>query len=307
MSKELITTGGIDWANEKMIATLKATVAQGATNEEFAMFAELCKATGLNPFKREIWFIKDKQGRVTIMAGVQGFYGIANGRPEFDGIETEIIEANGKLLKAVARVYRKDRSRPMVAEAYYSEYAKSYGNWQAMPRVMLSKCAESMALRKSFPQQMNGVYTQEEMPPEFGANAVDITPKTPAQRADEAAAKFGLDSRAERAKAAGIEPAERVRVGAPIPQAPKEDLYYKARPPMTDEDIDKFNKKMGDAGAEWCDELIAWKATDAFRATKLSKAQKLKPISFTYAELMEIEKQNKEIAEDTADDLPEQF
>src|SRR5690606_31505852 len=87
--------------------------------------------------------------------------------PQFDGIETELAEESGRIIKAVAKVYRKDRSRPMTAEAYFAEYNKGYGNWKTMPRVMLSKCAESMALRKAFPQELNGLYTTEEMPREF--------------------------------------------------------------------------------------------------------------------------------------------
>lgn len=103
------------------------------------------------------------------MSGINGFYEIANRHPQFDGIETEVVEEQGKLIKAVARVYRKDRGRPMTAEAFNSEYNKGYGNWKNMPRVMLSKCAEAMALRKSFPQDLSGLYTSEEMPQEFSA------------------------------------------------------------------------------------------------------------------------------------------
>lgn len=152
--------------DSRTLEVIRQTVAKGATPEEFELFIQLCKSTGLNPFKREIWFIKTGQG-VQMMTGINGFYAIANSHSAFDGIETETIEQGDRLVKAVARVYRKDRSRPTTAEAYYSEFAKNYGNWKTMPRVMLSKCAESMALRKAFPQELNQIYSAEEMPAEY--------------------------------------------------------------------------------------------------------------------------------------------
>lgn len=178
----------IDYSDPKMIATLKATVAQGATNEEFAMFAELCKSTGLNPFKREVWFIKGKsytnkngqhvEGRVQMMTGLNGFLAIANRHPAYDGMECEVErDKNGQPVRAVAKVWRKDRKFPSIGEALWSEYYRPnpYGNkgvWEQMGSVMLAKCAKSLALREGFPQEMNGLYTEEEMPREYAATII---------------------------------------------------------------------------------------------------------------------------------------
>ena len=145
---------------------LLATVAKGATESEFQMFLEFCKSTGLNPFKKEIWFIKTGSG-VQMMTGINGFLTIANNHPQFDGMTVKIDEQDGKLVSATCTVYRKDRKYPSEATVYYSEYAKNSPIWRTMPRMMLQKVAKSVALREAFPQELNGMYTQEEMPAEY--------------------------------------------------------------------------------------------------------------------------------------------
>lgn len=161
----------VKWDNEQL-ELIKQTVAKGATNAELQMFVEFCKSTRLNPFKREIWFIKTPQG-VQIMTGIAGFLTIANAHPQYDGMEVSIQEDGGKLISATAKVYRKDRKYPSVATVYLKEYFKpsrtGNGLWEKMPRMMLQKVAKSVALREAFSQELAGLYTAEEMPPEYAA------------------------------------------------------------------------------------------------------------------------------------------
>ncbi len=189
----------INYDSTEVLQTIKNTVGRGSSDSEFLLFIQQCKATGLNPFKREVWLIpgKEKQNGdrtpAQIMTGINGFYAIANAHPLFDGIELEYgpeIVVELKAQKAPtktsvvapewveAKVFRKDRSRPQSARAYWREYSKDlvsyYGHptiWAQIPSVMLSKCAESMALRKAFPQELNGLYTQEEMPAEYASTS----------------------------------------------------------------------------------------------------------------------------------------
>ena len=58
----------------------------------------------------------------------------------------------------------------MEGEALLADYAKGFGLWKTAPRIMIKKVAESIALRKAFPQELNGLYTQEEMPSNFQAS-----------------------------------------------------------------------------------------------------------------------------------------
>ena len=162
MTNELTTTN-----NMEMLNTLRNTVAPGLTDPEFMLFAEMCKATGLNPATKEIWAIK-AGGRLQLMTGINGFLKIANSHPAYDGMEVEVErDDKGNLIAATAKVYRKDRRFPSIATAYMAEYGKQTPIWKQMPSIMLSKCAKSLAIREAFINELGGLYTAEEMPSEF--------------------------------------------------------------------------------------------------------------------------------------------
>lgn len=184
----------INYEDDKTIATLRATVASGLSDEEFLLFVHHCKGTGLNPFKKEVWATKGQgytnkrgewvEGKLQIMTGINGFVEIANNNPMFDGYQTGFLDKAGNyrtlayptndFIGAWCKVYRKDRKMPAEAVAMLSEYDQSLDNnysqrgiWRIKKRIMIEKCAMSLALRKAFPQQLNGIYTQEEMPGEY--------------------------------------------------------------------------------------------------------------------------------------------
>jgi len=159
----------VDFGDAAVVATLKATVAQGLTDAEFRLFAEHCRATKLNPFKKEIWAIK-AGGRLQLMTGINGYLAVANSHPQFDGMTVEVDDDESPS-KATCKVYRKDRKYPAEGVALMKEYRKDTPIWRQMPRVMLTKVAKSIALREAFPQELNGTYTAEEMPAEYGDGA----------------------------------------------------------------------------------------------------------------------------------------
>jgi phage recombination protein Bet len=164
MSNELTTQTN----SMEMLQALRNTVAPGLTEPEFRLFAEMCRATGLNPATKEIWAIK-AGGRLQLMTGINGFLKIANSHPSFDGMEVS-HEWDGKnLVSCTVKVHRKDRKFPAIATAYMAEYGKPTPIWKQMPSVMLAKCAKSLAIREAFIQELGGLYTAEEMPGSFAA------------------------------------------------------------------------------------------------------------------------------------------
>jgi phage recombination protein Bet len=151
--------------------------ANGASESEFAFLMEIAKARGLNPLLKQIHFVKrwDGQKKRDVWAaqvGIDGFRSIANKTGYYDGQdEPEYGPLNDKGFPqwAKVRVWRKGVSRPFVGLAYWAEFVqtKSDGHptrfWQEMPLNQLAKCAESLGLRKAFPEELGGLYSPEEM------------------------------------------------------------------------------------------------------------------------------------------------
>lgn len=166
-----------DW-NREQVETLKRLVAVDCTDAEFGLFAEVCKRTELDPFTRQIYAIK-RAGRLTIQTGIDGFRATAERTGQLDGQDgpywcgpdgawTEVWPDSREPFAAKVVVYRRDSQRGFTGIAHFSEYAQKKDGrltemWGKMPRTMIAKCAEALALRKAFPRQLSGLYTSDEM------------------------------------------------------------------------------------------------------------------------------------------------
>jgi phage recombination protein Bet len=148
----------IQWDDAQLLLTIKETVCRGATDAQFRMFIEVCKATGLNPFLKEIYFVPS----VGVMAGRDGYLRKANEDPQFDGMETRVERDERNIpIKAICSVWRKDRGHAVICEAYFNEYQKQSDVWKKYPSAMIAKVAEVLALKRSF--SINGVVTEDEI------------------------------------------------------------------------------------------------------------------------------------------------
>lgn len=176
-SKEVAAT--LPWSRDQ-IELIKTTVARGATDDELKLFLYTSQRTGLDPLTKQIHFVKRWDNRLrkgvgAIQTGIDGYRAIAERTGSLAGIDDAVYEVNAetqKPSKATVTVHRfvNGQRVSFTASARWNEYVPlnkeggvSSPLWNKMPFLMLGKCAEALALRKAFPNDLSGVYTTEEM------------------------------------------------------------------------------------------------------------------------------------------------
>jgi phage recombination protein Bet len=162
---------------------VRRTVAAGATDAELELFLFDCQRRGVHPLDRLIHFTK-RGGRYTPITSIDFLRGRAHDTGEMAGSDDVQFDKDART--ATVTVYRLTRGTryAYAATARYNEYVPDPGPngrgdvmWKRMPHVMLGKCAEALALRKAFPQQLGGLYVKEELEqarPDFVAEATSI-------------------------------------------------------------------------------------------------------------------------------------
>ena len=164
--------GAITTWTPEQTALISSTIAPGCTSDELKLFAYACQRTGLDPFSRQIYAIK-RSNKLTIMSSIDGLRSIAERTGQLDGSSTEWCGDDGiwsdvwlgskPPAAAKTTIWRKGSTHPFVGTALYRDYNAGQGMWNKMPAAMIAKCSEALALRKSFPHNLSGLYSVDEM------------------------------------------------------------------------------------------------------------------------------------------------
>ena len=172
------------WSDEQL-DVMRKTVADNATPAEFAYFLNVAAATGLNPFLREIYFMKTEKGQTAIITGRDGYLTIAKRDPRFMGIQSmEVCDTDefemgytggrmcvekhkitdfvnrGSIIGAWARG-KMQGQESVTLFVSIKEYDKGGNVWKVYKSAMIRKVAESMVLKRI--AGISGLVTEAEI------------------------------------------------------------------------------------------------------------------------------------------------
>lgn len=161
-----------------------------ASPQELQTLLAIVKNRNLNPFTKEVYFIKYGNNPAQIVVSKDAFMKRAEQNQNYDGFESGVIYENEQgelktkkgvilprkatLIGGWCEVYRKDRSRPVYREVELSAYNTHKNWWQKAPGQMIEKVAIVAAVRDAFSENVGGLYTADEMEQ---AAPIDVTPR----------------------------------------------------------------------------------------------------------------------------------
>lgn len=155
------------------------------TDDEVALFIRQCLRTQLDPFDRQIyaafrWDSRSRRERMSVQATIDGFRLVAERSDKYlgqdgpfwcgpDGKWVDVWLDDAPPSAAKVGVWKQGAKSATYSVALFKEYAQTNkqgaltGLWPSMPSNQLAKCAEALALRRTFPDKLSGIYTTEEM------------------------------------------------------------------------------------------------------------------------------------------------
>lgn len=165
------------------------------SDQEVAMFLNLCKFQHLNPFLREAYLVKYGNQDATIVIGKEAITKRAMRNAKYAGQQAGIVIfhsesgeleyrpgslmlAGENLVGGWAKVYVKGYDVPIEAVVSFNEYVgrkndgSINGQWSKKPATMIRKVALVQALREAFPEDLGGMYSAEEVGVEINEAAM---------------------------------------------------------------------------------------------------------------------------------------
>lgn len=265
------TAMAMNQLTNEQIDLIKRTICKGSTNDELALFIQQANRTGLDPFSRQIHAVKrwnSKAGReeMQIQVGIDGFRLVADRTGQYDGQEGPYWCGDDGIWKDVwlsteppaaakAVVFRKDCSRTFIAVARFSSYVQTTKDgrptqfWARMPDLMLAKCAEALALRKAFPNDLSGLYAPEEINNDDEPAPTARTRQQPAKQ-----------------QAIAAPMADATPVTTPTPEPEPEPTTPPVEREPGDEDLDQFEIDSAEIRIAFIKDLAACKTLEELKA-----------------------------------------
>lgn len=164
---------------------IRQQLARDCTNAEFEYFMAVARHTGLDPITRQIyavsrWDPETQRNRMGIQIGIDGYRSFAESTGEYegqtapqwcgpDGVWKDVWLSKDPPAAARVGVLRRGFREPTWGVARYDAYVQLKRDktpntfWSKMADNQLAKVAEALAIRKAFPRQLSGTYTDAEM------------------------------------------------------------------------------------------------------------------------------------------------
>jgi phage recombination protein Bet len=171
-------TSSLSSYDTEQLKIIQRTVFPDGSPGEVQLFGIVCTRTGLDPFSKQIYAMKDRRGKVSFITGIDGLRAVASRNPHYAGQEgpfwcgedgewKDVWLSNEKPRAAKVGIRLRSPNSETVyttwAVAHWSEYGDTKNVWATKWRLMLAKCAEALALRKAFPNDLSGLYSDDEM------------------------------------------------------------------------------------------------------------------------------------------------
>lgn len=184
-----------NWNQDRVDLVKRTVCPKGISNDEFALFIEQCKRSGLDPLLKEAFCVprkknigsRDNPNWITaheFQPSEAGMLVRAEDFPDFRGVSASAVYADDVIqidagVGAVSHVFSPTKKRgvlvgawslllrdgktPIVVWLDLVAYSQNTSTWSKMPATMIEKCARVAALRKAYPSAFDGLYTREEM------------------------------------------------------------------------------------------------------------------------------------------------
>lgn len=150
----------------KHLSLIKNQIAKDATPDEFNMFLMMAYRTRLDPLMNQLYFIKYSNSKPSYVTSIDGYRIVAHRTGLFAGVDEPKYEyQHEELSHCSITVYKlvDGKPYPFSAKVRLDEYDTGKNQWAQRKETMIAKVAEAHALRKAFPNDLSGIYTQDEM------------------------------------------------------------------------------------------------------------------------------------------------